>query len=271
MQNLNLVINSINLPKFRIHFNYVLMIIYFGTLLITISMNTELYARWLPLNGPLIYPLIPKFLFNTELYFFIKYFFVLACVFCSLSIYMRFSSILCFLSGFLFTLLNYSAGIGTHQFHLPILLLLLIATHFNLKLYFTQKQLLFACRLSFCLVFFTSGLSKLKLLGLSWLNSNLHISYLLKNRFFLSSQTQNLGFDLSHFVITNYDFFKWAFWLVLPLEILAIFALKPQFRFLIWFIFLFQVLASQIVFATFLAYLPLYAIWLDVQISTKFS
>ena len=195
--------------------------------------------------------------------FALKWFFVLACVSGGIGWKYKLTSVLAAVAGFLFLLLCYAAGMANHQNHLPALILVLFALQAVMPSYLSWGQLRFLIRFSFCLVFLAAGASKLSELGLGWFDEGLHLSYLLINRFAYRPSFSTENFDMNLFFIQNYQMVRPFFYTAMPAELAAPLALWKPFRFLIVVYLVMQVFAALVLYAVFLPYIPLYAIWLS--------
>lgn len=255
--------------QMQISFQRMVTIIYVGLALTQIGLHSEVYSRWLSLNGKILYPFLPDFVLNHYVYIMTKWVFLVVSLVVPFSTRIRTLSVVIFISGFFYFLLNYAAGAQDHQNHLPVLVLFLLALHFNFPRFFKQEQVITAIRVAFCLVFLTAGLAKLKYLNFLWFDQELHLKFLLKNRFLFHSENIIPFIDMNKFVILNFSWFKWMFFGLLPIELTLWLALLPRFRFLIWIIALFQILASQLIYAAFYSYAPLYSVWLLIRTDSE--
>lgn len=260
---------SDSLPLAQIRF--MRLVFFWGVALIHFLTPTERVTRWLPLNGPLLYDWIPPLFFQFEFLFAFKLAFLLSCIVSGFDRYHHVFAPLAALSGFGYLLLCYAGGMANHQNHLPLLIVWLFAAQTLFARHISTGQMLFLMRLSYCLVFFTAGLTKVVELGWGWFSGDLHMSYLLINRYSYFLPLAPDEIDLNLLFIRHFEYLKPLFFGALFLELAAPLALYRRFRFLVLLLLVMQVLAAKVLYAAFIPYIPVYVIWVSAGSQFEFG
>lgn len=255
---------AISEPEQRPDFQVIWTMFYISILAVYWPENVSAITRWLPINGPILYPQVPQVFLQYWPVMALKWSFLLFCGYSSLRLIgYRFTSALALIAGFIFIFLTYAAGRTNHQHQLPLIVLALFSIGSLFERHLTKWQVILLARISFCLVFFTAGLTKLNELGSAWFDYKLHMAYLLINRFSYGQNAADSLIDLNLFFIENLNFLLPLFYMALPLELLMPLALLPRFRILIVLVAGMQFFASEVLYATFIPYIPVYLVWLN--------
>jgi len=243
-------------------FSLIRFIFYLSIILVDLRIQIDSIQRWHPLLTQYFYLPLPNIFYDESYLLLIKYFYLIFCLFCAIGFCTRVFSTLSFIFGAFFYFLYHSTGVSDHQFFLNIKILFFFAIYENFKS-FTFKQLIFIVQLTFSLIFFHAGLTKLLRLGLDWVSADVVLDYLMLVRLTLSPYRFDLENGLTNlFFIRSYNNFKYLFYLIPLIELLAPLMLIKRFRYFFLFFLIMQLAIYYVMFISFIPFMGAYAFFL---------
>lgn len=220
------------------------------------------YSRWFAAFSRETYSFLPKFLLDPFYFMMAKGLFLISCTLCALSFKNKIFSVLAAFSGGVYFMLMYSSGFEEHHLHLIMHVLVLFAYFENSNL--TIREFIILVRVLFIMVFFTSAITKIRNMGIEWFADDTHLKFLLRQRLTHPKYAFNFAqSDLNYISIKFYSWISPIFKSVIIFELLSPLALLRIGRFLIVVLALFQIFASQVLFAVFIEWVPIYLFWIS--------
>lgn len=207
-----------------------------------------------------------EFFFHYEVILVFKTIFYTSCFLCAFSFKNKLFSSFAAVFGLFYWTILYQTGYDRNVFQLPAHVLVIFSIYENSK-HLTEDDFIVLVKICFAFAFFQAGFTKIRRLGLSWINEDIPRDYLMFLKIAYTNSSFSLKKNLVNLIlIRNYDYFKYFIYSVPFFEAIAPLFLFRKLRFFFLYFLILQIGIYYSMFISFEIFLGVYSFFIVPEV-----